>query len=115
MTTRRASGCASSHAPTCAVAPTAARHAEQPARDVHVEQSVPQPEQPAQQDPDALVQEEPADEPAASGCDPNYTLYVSISAADLGGADIGFSVTIVVGDPHGFDGNDNDGLGCESH
>jgi len=77
----------------------------------------PQPEQPMQQDPgpEVPVQEEPADEPAASACDPNYTPCVPISAADLNCADIGFSVTIVGGDPHGFDGNDNDGLGCESY
>jgi micrococcal nuclease len=56
------------------------------------------------------------DEPAdpGSGCDPNYSPCVPISASDLDCADIGFSVTIVGGDPHGFDGSDNDGYGCES-
>lgn len=77
----------------------------------------PQPEQPAQQEPEVevSVQEESEyvdpelnvpvqEEPAASGCDPNYTPCVPISAADLDCADIGFSVTIVGSDPHGFDG-----------
>ncbi len=78
----------------------------------------PQAEQPVQeQEPEfeAPAEEEPAEEPAASGCDPNYTPCVPISATDLDCGDIGFSVTIIGGDPHGFDGNDNDGLGCESY
>lgn len=54
------------------------------------------------------------EEPAASGCDPDYTPCVPISVADLGCADIGFSLTIIGSDPHGFHSNDNDGYGCES-
>lgn len=62
-------------------------------------------------EPDVPVQEEPA----ASGCDPDYTPCVPISSAELDCADIGFGVTIVGSDPQGFDGNDNDGLGCKSY
>ena len=91
---------------TAAQAPTSVPQQQEPAQD-------PQPEQPVQQNPDPEVPAQ--EEPAASGCDPNYTPCVPISAADLDCADIGFSVTIVGGDPHGFDGNDNDGLGCESY
>jgi micrococcal nuclease len=55
---------------------------------------------------------------AIGSCDPNYEgacvpLYEH--AGDLDCADIGSSVTVVGSDPHGFDGNDNDGLGCESY
>ncbi len=91
---------------TAAQAPTSVPQQQEPAQD-------PQPEQPVQQNPDPEVPAQ--EEPAASGCDPNYTPCVPISAADLDCADIGFSVTIVGGDPHGLDGNDNDGLGCESY
>jgi endonuclease YncB( thermonuclease family) len=54
-------------------------------------------------------------EGASGGCDPNYTPCVPIVPGDLDCGDIGFSVTIIGSDPHGFDGNDNDGLGCESY
>lgn len=86
--------------------------------------SVPQAEQPAQvqappaEAPAQPVAPEPEPEaPAAEGggCDPNYDPCVPVSAADLDCPDIGFSVVIIGGDPHGFDGNDNDGLGCESY
>jgi len=52
--------------------------------------------------------------PATGGCDPNYDPCVPLSSGDLDCGDIGFSVRIIGGDPHGFDGNDNDGFGCES-
>ena len=51
--------------------------------------------------------------PAQSGCDPNYTPCVPLVNYDLDCADIGHSVTVIGGDPHGFDG-DGDGYGCES-
>lgn len=49
-------------------------------------------------------------------CDPNYTGgCVPVVSYDLDCPDIGFRVTVVGTDRHGFDGNDNDGLGCESY
>lgn len=50
-----------------------------------------------------------------SSCDPNYTPCVPNVSYDLDCADIGHSVTVVGYDKHGFDGNDNDGQGCESY
>ena len=50
-----------------------------------------------------------------SNCDPNYSPCVPNVSYDLDCPDIGFSVTIIGSDPHGFDGNDNDGYGCESY
>lgn len=77
---------------------------EQPAQEIPQEQPVQEP-----------VVEEPAAEPAPSGgCDPNYTPCVPLVSYDLDCADIGFSVQVIGSDPHGFDGNDNDGFGCES-
>lgn len=51
----------------------------------------------------------------ASNCDPNYTPCVPNVSYDLDCPDIGFRVTVIGSDRHGFDGNDNDGLGCESY
>jgi len=51
----------------------------------------------------------------ASNCDPNYTPCVPNVSYDLNCADIGFRVRVIGTDVHGFDGNDNDGLGCESY
>lgn len=68
-------------------------------------------EEPVFEEPE-VVEEAPA---AQGGCDPNYTPCVPISSSDLDCGDIGFSVTIIGSDPHGFDGNDNDGFGCESY
>ncbi len=48
-------------------------------------------------------------------CDPNYTPCVPNVSYDLDCPDIGFSVTVIGYDKHGFDGNDNDGYGCESY
>lgn len=56
----------------------------------------------------------PAPQPAAPSCDPNYTPCVPLVSYDLNCGDIGFAVRIIGSDPHGFDGSDNDGLGCES-
>jgi hypothetical protein len=52
--------------------------------------------------------------PAGSECDPNYTPCVPLVSHDLDCPDIGFSVTVIGGDPHGFD-REGDGLGCESY
>lgn len=48
-------------------------------------------------------------------CDPNYSGCVPIVSYDLDCPDIGFAVTVLGVDTHGFDGNDNDGYGCESY
>ncbi len=57
--------------------------------------------------------------PPASGggnCDPNYQgACVPPYPPDVDCADIGTSVQIVGNDPHGVDGNENDGLGCEDY
>jgi micrococcal nuclease len=74
-----------------------------------------QPAQEPQGEAPAPPVQETEPEAPAGGCDPNYTPCVPISPTDLDCADIGFSVTIIGSDPHGFDGNDNDGLGCESY
>jgi endonuclease YncB( thermonuclease family) len=61
-------------------------------------------------------EEPPQEQPATGGCDPNYTGgCVPIVSYDLDCPDIGFSVTVVGVDTHGFDGDDNDGYGCESY
>lgn len=54
-------------------------------------------------------------QPQKPDCDPNYSPCVPNVAYDLNCPDIGFSVTVIGTDIHGFDGNDNDGLGCESY
>ena len=59
-----------------------------------------------------------ADAATAGNCDPNYEgacVPLYDRAGDLDCADIGSAVTVVGSDPHGFDGNDNDGLGCETY
>lgn len=59
---------------------------------------------------------EPASEEPSSNCDPNYAgACVPPYPPDVDCDDVGTSVTIVGNDPHGLDGNDNDGLGCESY
>ncbi len=50
-----------------------------------------------------------------SNCDPNYSPCVPNVGYDLDCPDIGFQVQVIGVDHHGFDGNDNDGLGCESY
>lgn len=67
----------------------------------------------------APVEEAPADEPAAptgGGCDPNYPdVCIPPYPPDLDCAEVGYNDIRVTGsDPHGLDGRDNDGLGCES-
>jgi micrococcal nuclease len=65
-------------------------------------------EQPAYQEPVVVEQ------PSTGGCDPNYTPCVPQVPYDLDCKDIGFSVTVIGYDVHGFD-RDKDGWGCESY
>jgi micrococcal nuclease len=54
----------------------------------------------------------------AGNCDANYQgacVPPYDEVGDLDCADIASAVDVVGSDPHGFDGNDNDGLGCESY
>lgn len=76
-----------------------------PAQQPAGEQSA-QPEAPVQ---DAAPAEE---ENTSSGCDPNYSPCIPAYPPDLDCPDIGFTVTVTGGDPHGLD-RDNDGAGCE--
>ena len=48
------------------------------------------------------------------GCDPNYRPCVPLVNYDLDCDDIRMQVQVIGSDPHGFDGSDNDGRGCES-
>jgi endonuclease YncB( thermonuclease family) len=57
--------------------------------------------------------EPPTNDPG-TGCDPNYSPCVPDVSYDLDCGDIGFSVTVIGSDPHGFD-RDGDGYGCESY
>lgn len=51
-----------------------------------------------------------------SNCDPNYSGFcVPNVPYDLDCADIQHVVYVIGYDRHGFDGNDNDGIGCESY
>jgi micrococcal nuclease len=52
----------------------------------------------------------------AGNCDPAYpTVCIPPPPPDLDCGDITFRrFTVLPPDPHGFDGNDNDGIGCES-
>jgi len=58
----------------------------------------------------------PAPPPAQGNCDPSYpTVCIPPAPPNLNCGDITFRrFTVLPPDPHGFDGNDNDGLGCES-
>jgi micrococcal nuclease len=58
----------------------------------------------------------PQPAPPAGDCDPSYpTLCIPPGAPDLDCGDIPQRrFPVLPPDPHGFDGNDNDGLGCES-
>lgn len=70
-------------------------------------QSAPQPdptEQPAQSEPPE----------AGGGCDPNYTPCIPAYPPDVNCGDIGITVQVIGGDPHGLD-RDNDGVACESN
>lgn len=54
--------------------------------------------------------------PPVPRCDENYSGgCVPVVSYDLDCADIGFRVYVVGYDRHGFDGRDNDGVGCESY
>jgi hypothetical protein len=46
------------------------------------------------------------------GCDPNYTPCIPAYPPDLNCPEIGFTVQVIGGDPHGLD-RDKDGWGCE--
>ena len=50
------------------------------------------------------------------GCDPSYpTVCIPPAPPDLDCGEISYRrFTVLAPDPHGFDGNDNDGIGCES-
>lgn len=54
--------------------------------------------------------------PPAGNCDPAYpTVCIPPAPPDLDCGDITFRrFTVLPPDPHNFDGNDNDGIGCES-
>jgi len=57
--------------------------------------------------------EEPAPAPPQPGnCDPNHTPCIPAYPPDLDCGDIGFTVSVIGGDPHGLD-RDRDGAGCE--
>lgn len=58
----------------------------------------------------------PTAAPPAANCDPAYpTVCIPPPPPDLDCGDISFRrFTVLPPDPHGFDGNDNDGIGCES-
>lgn len=71
------------------------------------------PDAPAQQPAPPAVVPEPEPVPS-NGCDSNYTGCVPISASDLDCPDVGFSMTVIGVDIHGFD-REGDGLGCESY
>jgi micrococcal nuclease len=53
----------------------------------------------------------PAPQPAP-GCDPNYTPCIPAYPPDLDCGQIGITVQVIGGDPHGLD-RDKDGWGCE--
>ncbi len=82
-------------------------------------------QEPAAPPPAANIPDEPAPAPSqpepepeapavGNGCDPNYTGCVPISSSDLDCPDVGFSMTVIGVDIHGFD-REGDGLGCESY
>jgi micrococcal nuclease len=79
-------------------------------------------QEPVEEPPPAAVVPPPAApaEPAPGGsCDPSYPgvcIPPKSVAGDLDCGDIAFGrFQVLPPDPHGFDGNDNDGLGCESN
>ena len=77
-------------------------------------------------DPDRAVATGQSGRPAKSGstesgarsgkCDPSYpTVCIPPAPPDLNCGEISFRrFTVLPPDPHGFDGRDNDGVGCES-
>jgi micrococcal nuclease len=58
----------------------------------------------------------PAAGPSSGNCDPAYPdLCIPVGSPDLDCKDVSARrFRVLPPDPHGFDGNDNDGLGCES-
>ena len=60
---------------------------------------------------------DPEPQPPSGNCDPAYPDFcIPPPPPDLDCGDIaGGSFTVLPPDPHGFDGNDGDGLGCESN
>jgi micrococcal nuclease len=53
--------------------------------------------------------------PAATNCHPSYPTVCIPGGPDLDCGDItARRFAVLPPDPHGFDGNDNDGIGCES-
>ena len=59
----------------------------------------------------------PVPPPPATACDPAYpTVCIPPGPPDLNCGDIPYgSFTVLPPDPHGLDGNDSDGIGCESN
>ena len=55
-------------------------------------------------------------QPAAGNCDPSYPdVCIPPTPPDLNCGDIAYRrFTVLPADPHGFDGNNNNGIGCES-
>lgn len=79
--------------------------------------AVPVPGRSVEPEPDPTqVAKDPAPEQDAKECDPSYPgLCIPPSSPDLDCADVAArDFTVLPPDPHGFDGNDNDGVGCES-
>jgi len=71
--------------------------------------------QPENQTPSPVPEPSPEPStPAEPNCDPNYSPCVPNVSYDLDCPDIGFSVSVLGSDPHGFD-RDGDGYGCESY
>jgi micrococcal nuclease len=73
---------------------------------------------PAPPPPPPPVAPPPTQPPVAGNCDPHYpTICVPPPPPDLNCGDIPqyARFTVLAPDPHGFDGNDNDGIGCESN
>ena len=93
---------------------------EMPLGDTQSEPVVQEPAAPVVEEPAAPVNDQPAapvvdEQPAPSaGCDPNYTPCIPAYPPDLDCGEIGVSVTVIGGDPHGLD-RDSDGWGCESN
>lgn len=77
----------------------------------------PPPVQPPPVQPPPVEPPPVAEPPARSGCDESYpTVCIPPAPPDLDCGDIPHgSFKVLPPDPHGFDGKDNDGIGCESN
>lgn len=64
----------------------------------------------------SIIQEPLSTEDTRSDCDPSYpNICIPSPPPDLDCGDISFRrFQVLPPDPHNFDGNDNDGIGCES-